>query len=265
MEAKEHQRLKGLADRVIQNSPPKIPVASNASSNEHVGLLAIDSLDSNRHKGRERKNNRKPDDLNLRYGDSLDCMVLDVNSSAGNDSYQDLRSFSKENKASTAMEISKIQAQSKVVEALDKMLQTKVKERAKHMRQSPLDVLQTRKDVVTSLSKIGKYHADKGRRTSLRGSLPAKFQKLNQRIESELGILGTASAMACAMKKEPHPPSENKKLKKQSNNIVKKMEKKLNQYNKIKSSLFKNQAHIEEKSSESDSYRQWKKYSLNAY
>ena len=216
--------MKGLADRVIQNSPPKIPVASNASSNEHIGLVAIDSLDSIRPKGKERKPPRK-EDSQLKQGESLDCIVLDVNSSAGNDSFQDLRSFSKENKASTAMEISKIHAQSKVVEALDKMLHTKAKERARHMRQSPIDVLLTRKDVTTSMSKKGaplKKHID------LAVSLPSKFQNLNQRIESELGILGTASAMACAMKKEPHPPSDNKKLKKESQTIVKKMQKKLN-------------------------------------
>ena len=97
-------------------------------------------------------------------------------------------------------------------------------------------------------------------------SVQDNLLSLHKSIESQLGIHGSASAIALAEGTFQHKSAANKRLKKESKLIVKKMGKKIRRLREMKAALNESQAFLEDATESGDeAYRKWKEYSLNDY
>lgn len=131
----------------------------------------------------------------------------------------------------------------------------KLRNLAKISASNPVSSIKSTKDIKLQLQGIKKNEGSTHHAIHLQDSgdgIQATLLNLHQSIESELGILGSASAIALAQGMAPHKPSENKRLKKESKIIVKKMNKGIQKFKKMKKSLNMNLSYLEDANSSGD-------------
>lgn len=270
---KDEQRQRNiLANKVIRNEPPKIPVKSlnTKSSKRYPSEMAETHRTS---EGRFNTGHSLGTSvMNSQNNLILDNIQPDISIQNFDTTGRDIETVNESEPVQQVINFESLEDQNSLLEAFSKLLDNKAKERAIRIKENVVAQSVNKKDV--KKFKLKKEREPEESKEEViekkRGGLESvsdKFQNLSEVIESELGITGSATATAMALNKKPHPKSLNKKLKKQSLNMMKQLRLSLRQFKKMEKQIKIRQLKNDDDGEESDDeeYQKWKLYSLNVY